>query len=652
MKQYYSILCFLIFFNSFSQSDNNTYNYRVNLNELKMKSYAKDSTANALVLYEYGNSFIEQDHFDLVTEEKHKIKILNKEGFDEANITIYLYNNGRSSEKVNHIIATTYNLVDNNVVKTKLDNKDIFREKYDDNYTLVKFTMPNVKAGSVITYSFTRSSPFKFKYKGWNFQSDIPKLYSEYRASIPGNWLYNTKLVGAKKLFINESVIKNNCLNGRGGSYANCSLSTYAMKDIPAFIEEDYMTSKYNYLARIEYELKTVTGFDGAKTNYAKTWKTVDKEFKTDKDIGRQLNKSIKLEEHLSADIINEKDKLKKAQAIYNYVQDQYTWNETYKIFEEVSVKDLINNKSGNVSSINILLHNMLKKSGVDAKPLLLSTRGNGFPTKIYPVITDFNYLAVQVTINDKQYLLDATDDYLSFGEIPFRCLNSYGRLMDFKKGSQWVDIVPKDLSTVQYKAELNLDDNEGITGKISSKTTGYHALNKRKRYFQNRDAYISALKDHYSDTEITNFEMVKGGKTDSEFVEAYNVEYHADDTGDIIYLNPFFTKFFTENPFKLQERTYPIDFGYKDIYYYALRLNLGENYSLLEKPKDARFALPNNKGSVILSVAAQGNYVNILFKINFNDSIYNPEYYPYLKEFMNKAIDIQNNSLLLLKKK
>ena len=189
MKKYSLILLFLLlFFNTFSQTTTDSFNYRVDLNELKMKTYEKDSTANALVLYEYGNSFIEQSHFNLVTEEKHKIKILNQEGFDKATITIYLYNNERASEKVKNIVATTYNLIDGKVTKTKLDaKKDVFNEKYDKNYTLVKFTMPNVKLGSVITYSYTLTSPFKFKYKGWNFQSNIPKLYSEYRTSIPGN---------------------------------------------------------------------------------------------------------------------------------------------------------------------------------------------------------------------------------------------------------------------------------------------------------------------------------------------------------------------------------------------------------------------------------------------------------------------------------
>ncbi|WP_276205018.1 hypothetical protein [Flavivirga aquatica] len=43
------------------------------------------------------------------------------------------------------------------------------------------------------------------------------------------------------------------------------------MKDIPAFIEEDYMTSESNYLIRIDYELKTFKGFDGVINDYTKT---------------------------------------------------------------------------------------------------------------------------------------------------------------------------------------------------------------------------------------------------------------------------------------------------------------------------------------------------------------------------------------------
>ncbi|TGV00830.1 DUF3857 domain-containing protein [Flavivirga rizhaonensis] len=637
----------------FSQSNFHSNSYRVTLGDLKTNTFEKDSTANALIIYKYGNSFVDRSDYDLRTEIKQKIKILNKEGFNKANVSIHLYNKGDRKQKVEKIVATTYNLVDGKVIKTPLLKKDIFREKHDENHTFVKFTLPNIKEGSVITYSYTLISPFMFNYKGWDFQSDVPTLYNEYRTSIPGNWHYNIKLVGGKKLTTNTTEEKKNCLESSRGGSANCANSVYAMKDIPAFIEEDYMTSKSNYLARVEYELQTFRGFDGRVNDYTKTWRTVDREFKTDKDIGRQLSKSIDLEDLLTLEIINENDLLKKANAIYKHIQETYTWNGDYKIFEDVSIKDLIKNKSGNVSSINILLHNLLKEANINVKPVLISTRENGFATKVFPIISDFNYLIVQATINDKIYYLDATDNYLCFGDIPFRCLNGDGRLMDFKNGSEWVDIKPDKVSKVYYNAELHLDENDIISGNIKSKRTGYHALNYKKSYYKNKDAYLQELENKFPYLDISNFVVSSSGITGPDFKETYHIDYNYEDTGDNIYLNPFFVKFFNENPFKLQERTYPIDFGYKDAYFYSFKFNFDDTkYAVIEYPKVKNIALPNNSGRVLFSTKTVGNSILMSLNITFNKSVYEPEYYPALKEFMSRIVDIQTNSLILLKKK
>ncbi|MFI1773239.1 transglutaminase domain-containing protein [Thalassobellus citreus] len=653
MKQFYfTLLLLLSFLFTYSQENDKDQTYRVSLSDLKMTSYAKDSTANALVLYEKGNSYVDEREYDLRTQEKHKIKILNKEGFNHANVTIYLYKSDNNKyEEVEDIMASTYNLIDGEVVITKLDKKNIYREKYDENHTLVKFTLPNIKEGCVITYSYNLISPFMFKYKGWNFQGSIPKLYSEYCTSIPGNWEYNIKLVGGKKLFINESKVKKDCLRGGNGGVANCFEAKYAMKDMPAFIEEDYMTSKSNYLARIEYELKVFTHFDGRKNLYTKTWKTVDADLKKEKTIGKQLSKSIKAEEILPPNIFNETDPLKKAKAIYQFTQKNYSWNNEFRMFNDVSIKDLIKTKSGNATAINILLKILLEETGIHVNPVLISTRANGFATKIYPVISDFNYLIVQATIEGKTYLLDATDDYLSFGDIPFRCLNQDGRLLDFKNGSKWIDIKPQKKSTTLYNVELHIDTDNNFAGIVKNKRTGYHALKVKKKYFPNEDAYIERLANNSPYIEIFDYDTTTNDKTSPDFSESYNIEYNTDNTGDILYINPFFTKFFTENPFKLQERTYPIDFGYKDIYLYMFKLNFDENYSVIDKPEDLILSLPNNEGLITFSTKVLGNSINLVMKIDFKEAIYPPEYYPYLKKFMSKIVDIQTNSIIALKK-
>ncbi|MGB1308689.1 MAG: DUF3857 domain-containing protein, partial [Oceanihabitans sp.] len=439
MNKIYSLLLILITSFSYSQEHSFSSNsYKVTGNDLETNTFKKDSTANALVIYEFGNSYIDKSSFYLKHEFKQKLKILNRKGFDNATITIYLYNSGSKKEKISKILATTHNLVDGKVVKTELKKSDIYTEKYNDNYTLVKFTLPNIQEGSVISYSYKLTSPFIYKYKSWSFQSETPKLYSEYNTSIPANYEYHIKLVGSIPLTKNLVTKEHNCLEGGRGTFADCLNSIYVMENIPAFIDEDYMTTRENYLSRIEYELSVFKGFDGTVDNITKRWRDVDKEIKNDANIGKQYLKKVSSKSLLSSELINETDPLIKATKIYEYVQNNYTWNKKYNIFNDISVKKLIKEKSGNVSEINALLHNLLKDNDIQVNPILISTRNNGLPTKIYPVISDFNYILIQATIDGKEYLLDATDPFLSFGQIPFRCLNQYGRILDFKTISLW----------------------------------------------------------------------------------------------------------------------------------------------------------------------------------------------------------------------
>jgi len=103
-----------------------------------------------------------------------------------------------------------------------------------------------------------------------------------------------------------------------------------------------------------------------------------------------------------------------------------------YGIFGISKLKTAIENKTGNSSEINISLINVLKSVDLNAELVLLSTRNNGFATKLYPVISEFNYVIAKLNNNDKIYLLDATSKLKPFGQLPYQCLNGYGRVMDF----------------------------------------------------------------------------------------------------------------------------------------------------------------------------------------------------------------------------
>ena len=649
MKQLTLLFFTIIHSILYCQPSFNDGNLNVTRDDLLINTFPEDSTAKALVIYEYGNSYVEDRAFNLVTEIKRKIKILSKDGLDYANIEIPIYVGG-DKEKITNIKGTTFNLDNNETKSIQLDENQIFVENYNKNFDIVKFLLPGVKEGSVITYSYTKTSPFFSKYHSWDFQREIPKLYSEYNTSIPGMYEYHIKLIGNKPLDINEQSIEKGCIVVSGAA-ANCAISKYAMKNIPAFLPEQYMTTEDNYRSRVEYELKTIRYFDGRIKQFTQSWEDADKQLRSDKRLGAQLSKAYKYKVVVPTQITEIENQEEKAQVIFNFIQNNFVWNEINRSYGE-NVDELISKRSGTATEINMLLHNVLKSHDFDVHPMLISTRDNGFPTKLFPVISEFNYMVVLLKLNGENYLLDASDPYLAFGEIPFKCLNQYGRVLNLKFGSYWYDIVPKKPSTIQIKSVLEFQTEDVLTGSFNTTSTGYFALPLKKSYFSNTAQYIENLDNKTTNITFDNHNVIQPNKSSIEFIEEANVTWNLDAVGNGIYLNPMVKRLYESNPFKLQERSYPIDFGYRQAYLYSLKIKLNNFYTVKEVPEDQNFNLPNNKGTIMFKTEYNNEELNLYFRFNLNESLISSDYYKYLKLYFSKIMDINNNSFILLERK
>jgi hypothetical protein len=138
-----------------------------------------DSNANAIVLKEFGTASIQRDDntgsLELIFEHHVKIKIYNKEGFKEANIIIPTYKDDNREETISELKASTFNYIENNFVETVMDKKAIFTENRSKYTRLTKFTLPNLKEGSIIEYSYRLRSPRLFNFRTWNFRATFQK---------------------------------------------------------------------------------------------------------------------------------------------------------------------------------------------------------------------------------------------------------------------------------------------------------------------------------------------------------------------------------------------------------------------------------------------------------------------------------------------
>jgi hypothetical protein len=149
---------------------------------------------------------------------------------------------------------------------------------------------------------------------------------------------------------------------------------------------------------------------------------------------------------------------------------------------------------------------------------------------------------------------------------------------MDFKNESYWYDIWPETNNKYQIRTSLkfNLAEQkaEGVYDLI---TFGYPAvaLNKQQKE-ASKEEYVDQMeKEVGGNFEITGYEHYSDRSDDRKVADRFNFEISDMLQGDMIYFNPFFISFFDQNPFQMEERLYPIDFGYPSQYKYIASIQI-----------------------------------------------------------------------------
>jgi transglutaminase-like putative cysteine protease len=654
-----TLLLLITFMTSFAVMAQDFPYGRVDKVALDMKKYDKDTSAHAVVLNEYGTTrinFTNDYHISMSFEYHTQIKFFDNKEFErEGTFEIPIYNGSDMVyEQVEDVKGITYYKDDNGIVQqVALDSKKVFRVKDSKHWNTVKFAMPALRNGCVIEVSYRVTSPYDFNFHSWYFQGYIPKVNSEYEVHIPGFWNYNASLKGHLKLTKNTAKVESKCFS-YGTASADCSDIIYGISNVPAFIEEDYMTSEKNYRSAVNFQLEEETDFTtGAKIKYAKSWKDLDYLLKTENTFGGQLKRKSLMSEKIAPVIANKTDQLEKAKAIYVYIKNSVRWNEGKGFSSEDGIKQAIENHTGNSGDINLALVAALNAAGITTEAVLLSTREHGNLNKLYPNLEDFNYVIAKANIGEKSYLLDATDALLPFGMLPLRCLNDQGRVFSLDKPSYWIDMTTQQRENVTYALDLTLQDNGKLRGTVTRFSSGYSGYLKRReiKKYNSIDEYVEHI-------ELKNIKILKSDianldSLDQPLGETYEVEMNQDNDlnhGRLTF-SPFLLNQLTTNPFKLAEREYPVDWGMPSDERYIVNIHLPAQYSIENPPQGVAFALPNQGGKFFTSFESGNQTFTFSYDTRLDKSVYSPEEYPYLKELYNKIILTEKNEIVFKKK-
>ena len=670
------ILPFLIALITISISSQEIKFGKVSKAELEEKFYPLDSTADAAYLFLERKTYYTYNQnkgFEVVTEVHKRIKFYNKEGFDKANQSIIYYKpESGNNERITSVKGYTFNIENGKVSKQKLSKSSIFDEKRSKYRSVKKISFPNIKEGAVVDFVYKKTSPYRTYIDDVNYQFDIPVKsffcsierpeYYNFKAKNKGYFLIPVKTTSRNGSLSFSQRIRTTNRNISGtNTYSDVSYSSrnlsynkdiYQSINIPALKNsESFVTDIKNYRGGVKYELSSINFPDTPIKTYSNSWENVVKQIYNSPNFGGELNKTSYYEKDLLAITTDAKNDFEKSFKILQFVKQKIKWNGYTGKYVEKGVRKAYKEGTGNIAEINLMLTSMLRFSGLNAYPVLVSTRKNGVP--LFPTLDGFNYVVAMVKFPENKYiLLDASEMYSSPNVLPLRALNWNGRVVAKNGGSSWVKLTPSKHATEDHTVMAKITEDLTVEGLIRTKLLNHNALTYRIRY---NNVVPETLKSNFEEKynlEVDNFKVsneYKLGKPVNRDVK-FTSEDLIEEINGKLYLEPLLFLTIRENIFKLEERKFPVDFASPWKEKNTVSIQIPEGYKVESLPEVLAIGLPEKMGFFKFQVSQVGNKIKVMSILQFNTPFISPDYYKPLKEFYGKLVEKQTEKIVLIK--
>lgn len=588
--------------------------------ELDMKVYSPDSSAAAVVLCNYG--YFSASDFQFVHQMR--IKILKESGKSYGDFVV------PAAEKTN-VKGVVFNVENGKVVQTKLGKDGIFVERITrDNYR-VRVAMPNVKVGSVLDVEFF----FQGIPAYWEFQKNIPVRWSELI------------LEPATEISLRKNITGYVPFKYSGDD-------RWVTSDVPAFKTELYMNNYENFLGRMILELESIHIPGVYYKDYATTWNAVASYLQSHEDFGMLLASFNLFLNDASRDIKKASDdQLIRMEDAFKTIK-KMKWNKSESIWpSENGIAYAFNKKTGNSADINMCLIALLRKLDIEAYPVLLSTRENGMLPPFSVSLDKLNYMVVKAVVNDSTYLMDATEENMPVNLLPERCLNERG-LCIHKNNFEWINLTPKQRAKKTELFNAELDSKGTIKGEWIVASAEYCAYDKResRKSFNSEDEYLKSIESKFPGISIDSYQCKGLDSINGQMTEKFNISLKNRFTtvGDKMYINPFFFDKYTENPFKPEERLYPIDFVTPIDTRFSLQFKVPEGWQVDELPKNIRLILPDKSASIQYTTVYANGAINLSYRLIVSKPLYIQTEYKDLKVFFSELVKKQSEMITLKK--
>ena len=452
-----------------------------------MTTYAPDPDAEAVVLcrltdVEYS---VQTDGYLVDYHEKIRIKVLKPEGAKYAQVTIpyyvvpqdkdklytsqmalrpqhidingaVTYDEGASRsistniatnyihESIEEVKATAYNMEGSKTTKSKFKG-EVALEQLDDETWQARFTIPDVRQGTVIEYEYTRHSELFYRLHDWQAQQEIPVAYARLTVTIPRHLLFNFEQHGSQQLVAKQE----------------SSSMIYKLVSDPLAAPTTVMAYRYiftgqdlkgapsdpnvclaDYFTGVTAEVSSFGLRSTPPADYANTWEHVDQVLMADDNLGKMIEDHSPLREQLQAEniqtIANEQER---AAAVCRLVFSHVKWNGKYAMWAR-NAQETLQQGGGNSADINMLLMQTLREAGLKVNPVVMRPRNLGALPLTFPTISKLtNYVEGVKTRNAGTVYVDASSPEGKLNTLPEQLQVERAHPIGFPSTAPWVSL-------------------------------------------------------------------------------------------------------------------------------------------------------------------------------------------------------------------
>jgi len=538
MRQKLSLLFLLTFFIAFAQERDFKFG-RLSAQEIKLTEVPFEKNADAVILSEEGKMDLTNNQYYLTV--KRRIKILTEKGIEEANIQLSYYSD-KKRENIIAIKGNTINVVNGETVVTPIDEKEIFDVKINELYSGKRFTFPNVKVGSIIEYTYQKSSDFNFSIDAWNFQHPLPTLYSEFRMKNSSYGSYSIITIGDELNLKYKG--KPNAIN-------------WSLSNLKSNKQLKYVYNQEDQSERIKFQAAAYHT-EGTSKSTLIAWRDLINDVNSDYETYR--NPSAMKE--IANTIPNGKDEMETLRNVVAFMDENVKWNNFYSIIPNRSNRNLLKNKVGTSADMNLMLNEILTAKGIQSSLVLYSTRSHGQVLFSYPFVNQFNSVLTSVSLKNGQ---------IEFG--PINAFNYHGVVIArgdvrFVKLTQKISTYEEILSYQFTKGQVILNRKDRFNGYFYNENTKDE--NVLKRYVtESLEMQLDAESDEKLDFQNGFYSKIYRAKN-----QELNAPFYT-------FINPL-REFLKQYTFEDQHRQRKIEFQFPYLFNIQVQAKIPENYEVI----------------------------------------------------------------------